>query len=263
MRQAALCTKHNKAQILRPVLLPLGYKLEEVSTFDTDTLGTFSGEVERTLTPMQAAHKKAQIACELALTRFGLGSEGSFGGGPVPGLCNWNDEVICFFDSDTERAIYAVAGGASRLSKIDADNGLQLIETLVKFPEQRWVLRENQQISKALTVDCIEKRITEGRIHFPVTLEPDLRAMYSPDRQEMIRKAALDLKRRLIATCPACKAFDFVVNKVERGLPCQACGIPTQQIKQKIKSCVVCGFECHEKLAVSHADPAKCTYCNP
>ena len=43
--------------------------------------------------------------------QFGLGSEGSFGGGPYPGLMNWDEEVICFYDKRTGIAIYVSGSG--------------------------------------------------------------------------------------------------------------------------------------------------------
>jgi hypothetical protein len=39
-------------------------------------------EVERTLSPLECARRKARIACEITGRDLGLGSEGSFGGGP-------------------------------------------------------------------------------------------------------------------------------------------------------------------------------------
>jgi hypothetical protein len=84
MQLVVVITKHKKAQWIAPYLAPLGYELQESDSFDTDTLGTFSGGVERILppTPMDASITKAEKACKLTEADWGLGCEGSFGGGP-------------------------------------------------------------------------------------------------------------------------------------------------------------------------------------
>lgn len=90
MKNAALLTKHRKSQQLAPVLYDIGIELVEIDFFDTDELGTFSGEIERKLSPKDCALIKAKKAVELTGLNVGLGSEGSFGGGPLAGFMNWN-----------------------------------------------------------------------------------------------------------------------------------------------------------------------------
>ncbi|MDC9523791.1 hypothetical protein PSH55_22230, partial [Pseudoalteromonas sp. Angola-31] len=82
MLNAVIATKHKKAPLIAPALKPLGYNVVTTSLFDTDTLGMFTNEVQRDCSAQTAALIKAQQACELTGEQCGLGSEGSFGGGP-------------------------------------------------------------------------------------------------------------------------------------------------------------------------------------
>jgi len=50
---------------------------------DTDLLGTFSGEIERELSPMDAARQKCLLAMELTGADLAVASEGSFGAHPL------------------------------------------------------------------------------------------------------------------------------------------------------------------------------------
>ena len=59
-RQLLIATKHNKERVIAPLLEEaLGVTCVVNDTFDTDTLGTFTGEVERTLDPLATPGKSA------------------------------------------------------------------------------------------------------------------------------------------------------------------------------------------------------------
>jgi hypothetical protein len=268
MQQVALITKHKKARWIAPYLAAIGYEVIESSMFDTDILGTFSGEVERTLSPMDAALTKAKKACELIKTDWGLGSEGSFGGGPAPGMINWNDELLCLYQASTGIAIYAHAAGPTSVQDLDQNGRVPLKQKLLLLPKQRWILRtENdaqKHIQKGLTaeqlLDSLEQVDSSTQ---NVKIEPDLRAMNCPERQKMITKAAEDLVRRLLDTCPQCQAFNFVVKEKQAGLPCTLCTLPTEQAKAWTRICDGCGYRNDEVVAQKGADPTYCQFCNP
>ena len=92
--QAAILTQHDKARLIAPALHRLGWQLSELSSFDTDTLGSFSGERPRFMSPYECALRKAAIAAELSGADIGIGSEGSFSPGPY-GLGTFNLELLC------------------------------------------------------------------------------------------------------------------------------------------------------------------------
>jgi C4-type Zn-finger protein len=94
-------------------------------------------------------------------------------------------------------------------------------------------------------------------------IEPDLRAMNCPERQQMIAKAAKDLARRLAEACPVCEAFNFVIKEKQSGLPCTLCSLPTEQAKAWTRVCDSCGYRNDEVVALKGADPTHCQFCNP
>lgn len=264
MRRVALITKHQKARWIAPYLAPLGYDVYESSIFDTDTLGTFSGEVERTLSPMDAALTKAKKACELTETDWGLGSEGSFGGGPAPGMINWNDELLCLYQASTGITIYAHAAGATSVQELTVNGKVPLKQKLLRLPYQLWILRSDQHIEKGLSAEQLLSRLEQIQDSTQtIKIEPDLRAMNCPQRQQMIAKAAEDLVRRLSETCPQCQAFNFVVKEKKAGLPCTLCTLPTEQARAWTCICDDCGYRNDEVVEQKGADPTHCQFCNP
>lgn len=263
MPTAVLLTKHQKANAIAPVLNPLGFIVEEYSEFDTDSLGTFSGEIERTLSPKDCALEKAKRACELTGCDIGLGSEGSFGGGPMPGFMNWNSEIICFYQKPSDTAIFAFAEGPTKADNLKANNLEELCTKANRLPGQYWIYRGEQKLFKGLSPGAFPQMTAAGELQYPVKLEPDLRAMHCPERQGMIKKAAEDLAKRLLSPCPKCQAVDFVVKATEKGLPCHACHLPTNSIRYRIKRCDNCGYEEKVHVEQQFADAATCSFCNP
>ena len=86
MKNVVLSTLHQKARWIKPHLVSLGYELEESTLFDTDSLGTFSNEVERTLSPKESALAKAKKAGELRASDWGLGQRREFWRWPSAGI---------------------------------------------------------------------------------------------------------------------------------------------------------------------------------
>ena len=83
-RSLAVATMHGKEKVIGPVLEDaLGVKIVLPSQFNSDQFGTFSGEVERTLSPLEAARKKCLLAAELTGASLVVASEGSFGPHPA------------------------------------------------------------------------------------------------------------------------------------------------------------------------------------
>ncbi len=262
MKTAALLTRHRKSQQLAPVLYDIGIELVEIDFFDTDTLGTFAGEVERVLTPSECALEKAKKAAEMSGLNMGLGSEGSFGGGPLGGLMNWNQEIICLYQKEPELVVYASAEGPTAIRAIKADNIDELVSKMSDFQLQRWIVRCPDGILKGLTQDEVAGIYQAPFTQWPVELEPDLRAMHSPLRQLMIQKAALNLAERIQSKCPQCDAIDFWPDEKAYGPACQQCGYPTNEVKALTSTCKSCGYRDTETVLVS-GDERFCDQCNP
>jgi hypothetical protein len=266
--EAAILTRHGKEKILGPVLeAGLGVQLAHTDGYDTDRLGTFSGEVPRTLSPLACARKKAELACEMTGTDVGLGSEGSYGGGPFGALIPWNTEIIVWYDRARDWQIVASAAGPTSAAKETFPDA----ETLLEFASgveagQGVILRSGQSLVKGIADACALKRVLEelpvSDRAGPYTLEFDLRAHHSPERRKRIGEAAENLVNRLLSLCPDCARPGFWFDQAIFGLPCQACGYPTERVGCRVARCESCGREQQQVLAES-ADPLYCSCCNP
>lgn len=265
MLQIVIATKHQKGHLIAPLLAPLGYEVSETGAFDTDSLGTFSGEIARTCSPEQAAYIKAKQACLKSDTEFGLGSEGSFTSGPYFGLMTHNTEILCLYQRSTDRTIYAQASGAfaPRGLTIDEQTTSETVaQTCAKFEDQHWILTLPNALEKGLSLCQLQARLNDYK---PQSghITPDLRAMNSPQRQLMIIKAAKDLVRRLNAKCPECDTANFVIKKALPGLICGQCSLPTKQIKTYVSHCDHCQFSLSVPSKNTEGDPTYCQLCNP
>lgn len=262
MKTAALLTKHRKSLQLAPVLYDIGIELEEIDFFDTDALGTFSGEIERKVSPKDCALIKAKKAVELTGLNVGLGSEGSFGGGPLAGIMNWNQEIICFYQKEPEVIVYAFAEGPTPLKALKAESFDDLKQKLSDFDRQKWMLKSPDGILKGLSDKEVITTYQPPYNEWPVYLEPDLRAMNSPLRQIMLQKAALNLAQRLQSKCPNCAEVNFWPDDRELGPACDLCGQPTNEVKALVSCCKSCGYS-ESELNKLNGDPSYCDYCNP
>jgi len=275
-RPVALLTRHDKAAAIAPALAELGLEVLSTDAFDTDSLGTFSGEVPRRLSPLDCARQKAKLACELTGLEIGLGSEGSFGGGPLPGLMNWDEELLVLTDISLGLEITAVASGPVQLAQFEPKSLADVEQRLAGYADdQGWILKLPDQVIKGLRgpsqvtrqLQALQSIGSDGdlsaELQGRVTVEPDLRAMHCPQRRDYIRQAAVQLVERLSAPCPKCDAPDFWRRDVERGLPCAWCAEPTELPRAYICRCLHCGHETRQAAGQQHADPGNCSLCNP
>lgn len=262
----ALLTRHQKLGLVAPALTPLGFQLQLTDAFDTDQLGTFSGEIARTLSPLNAARQKAQLAAELTGARYGLGSEGSFGGGPLPGLLNWDHEILVWLDTTTGQQVVAQAAGAVRVAPVSFHSLDSLSQQLAGAPVgQGWMLQLDNQLYKGLCSVAQISALLSQSTWFAgqqLTLQPDLRAMHCPERMHYIRQAAQQLAVQLQQRCPNCQAPDFSVKQQQTGLPCACCLTPTTAIHWQQYQCDCCGHQSRQMIE-QLADPAVCPRCNP
>lgn len=271
-KRIALLSKHGKAAQIAPILSPLGIEIVATDVFDTDMLGTFSGEVERTLSPLECAKKKARLACELTGLEAGLGSEGSFGGGPLPGIMDWDTELIVLHDARQNIDIVANVSGPVSLQSFQGDDVSALSAALSGAEEgQAWIVKVDGHTIKGVanldmllaTLEAMNLAPENGRFACPIDVAPDLRAMHSPLRQQYIIKAAQQLVERLQTHCPQCHQADFWLRDRIVGLPCRECGTPTDLAKAFIRQCIHCQYQQIETKEESVADPYRCHWCNP
>ncbi|MFC3094153.1 hypothetical protein DRW07_11760 [Alteromonas sediminis] len=264
MPSAVLLTRHCKAKWIAPALLPVGFQVVEYTDFDTDKLGTFSGEVVREKDARATAAYKAKLACELSKSRYGLGSEGSFFPHPLAQI-TWEQEIICLFDAQKGALFYGMSEGPAEVTTQTIETA-QALDDLDAFlgAEQRWMWQDvSGNWHKGLNIELVAELYKEHSVSYPQALVPDYRAMYCPSRQKMLEKAATDLANRLLSTCPQCGTPEFVYEKPQSGLPCSACSLPTTQAKGWWAQCKACGFKDLKHHSSQHTDPVNCAFCNP
>ncbi len=274
-RRVAFLTQHGKERIVGPVLEGfVGCLVERVAGYDTDLLGTFTRDIPRAGTQIEAARHKARIGMELSGLPVGLASEGSFTLDPFAGIFPWNIELLVFRDELLGLEVVGMAQGRANSAQILAacwEDAERFAHT-VRFPEHYLVLRPDGdgdgRMRKGIAdwsgfktaYERARAQSSSGRVF----VEVDLRAYANPTRLVNIRLAAVDLGRRLASLCPVCRTPGFWTVETIAGLPCQACGAPTRETRAEVHGCQKCGHRvtraCDDP---AHADPARCDLCNP
>ncbi|NJM89695.1 MAG: hypothetical protein HC847_23640 [Hydrococcus sp. RU_2_2] len=278
-RVAILATMHQKERAIAPLLeTELGIKVIVPSQFDTDCFGTFTREIKRLGTQLEAARLKAQKVLELTGATMAIASEGSFYPHPAFPLISCDREIVLLLDKDNNLEI--IGQEISTETNHNHKQVSTLKEALefadkVGFPEHGLVVMssknatdKNKIIKGIITEEQLVKAVeisleqsSTGVIH----LETDMRAMYNPTRMKVIEKATHNLIEKLNAFCPQCSAPGFDVVSRSPGLPCGWCSSPTSLIKVAIYQCQKCHYQ-QEILfpdGLKIADPTYCQYCNP
>ena len=274
-RQVALLTQHGKERVIAAALEPaLGCRVERVLGYDTDLLGTFTRDIPRPGTQIEAARKKARIGMELADLPLGLASEGAFGPDPFAGMVPWNVEFLIWIDDGLGIEVVGIAEGKSNSAHVLTASweAAEAFARSAGFPEHQLVVRpehENDprirkgladwadfQAAFAWALDQSESRC--------VFIETDMRAHANPTRMDNIRLAAEELARKLCSFCPACGTPGFWIVERLAGLPCEDCGAPTRETRAEVHGCLKCAHRItHEHTDRQAADPGRCDYCNP
>lgn len=273
-QHVAFLTQHGKAAWVAPSLEPaLGCRIVVTQGYDTDQLGTFSGEIAREQSQLATARTKAKIAMALTGARLGLGSEGAFTSDPFGGLIPWNVELLVWLDGVRGLEIVGMAQGPARSLQRDIDALPDLVKVAVEagFPEHHLMLRPHTargaplvkgihewEALKQVFLDC---QAASG--HGLVSVENDLRAFCNPTRQAMIQRASMDLLKKLQSACPRCAMPGFAITSHQPGLRCRDCHQPTRLAREYIWHCAACHHRHCDPAHDHFADPARCDACNP
>jgi len=264
----ALLTLHGKQHVIAPVLWQqLKARILHTDAYDTDALGTFSGEIERALAPAECAEKKAELACSLTGCALGLGSEGSFSPGPF-GLTTFNEELLACVNVERQWTVVGRSYQACTVREQQCRNAEELAAFINATPPgQGLILKAQGLIGKGLVgapaVTEQLQRWFKTLTPWPLTVSYDLRAHHCPERRTRIAKAAENLAERLLSACPGCGRPGFWPDEVEIGLPCQWCKTPTNAIMRRLATCPQCHYQQAFAVAEDYADPANCPVCNP
>lgn len=274
-RELLIATKHRKELVIAPILeKELGVKCVVTTSFDTDELGTFTGEIDRKDDPITTAKMKCYQAMELMGYDLAIASEGSFGRHPSIFIAPADDEFLVFIDKKNNLEIVA------RELSIETNFNGQEVKTTddliefanqCKFPTHALIVRKSQT-----DFTDIKKGITDWKslhkasndlfdLQGSAYIETDMRAMYNPTRMKIIAQATQKLAKKINSCCPQCNTPGFGITDARKGLRCEQCNFPTRSISSYIYQCQKCDYVEEEKYPSGKQteDPMYCDNCNP
>lgn len=210
-----IATMHGKEAVLGPQLAALGFKVMLPVGYDTDALGTFSGDVRRPGTAFEAALEKARRACDATGVPRAVSSEGTYRPcqNLFPGMRN--AEILAFVDRESGlEVVEYLTDLPTRFVKgrVPAHVDAPEVQALLKeigWPSVRalvvphdpgqgvtpeWVFKgigDAEALGEALAVCGAHS--SDGLVH----LETDLRAHMNPTRMASIERVGQRLAARL------------------------------------------------------------------
>jgi hypothetical protein len=276
-RVCVIATMHKKEQVIAPPLTQeLNLQVTVPEGFNTDQFGTFTRDIKRLGTQLEAARLKAQKVLEITGESLAVASEGSFAPDPSIPWVSSNCELVLLLDQHHDLEIFGVE------TSLETNYNHTSIQTLddafafaekAGFPKHGLVVmsspdpQENEPIFKGI--------ITENDLIHAVTtilqsspkkqahIETDMREMFNPTRLKNIAKATQNLIQKIQQTCPNCHCPGFDVVERKPGLRCGLCGLPTPLVRAEIYECQKCNFQETRPAGEEFADPTYCNYCNP
>lgn len=267
-RKLLIASMHAKEQAIAPAFSMLGVQCT-VAPINTDVFGTFSGEVERTLSPIETAKAKAQWVIDTVEgADLVIASEGSFGPHPEIPFITVNTETLYLMDKQNnyERQ-YSELFYETNFAQ-QTVNTLSELEAFAKrigFPSHGIILKAGNEIEKGITsskglVSAYNKLKNSS---LDVVVETDMRANCNPTRMKNIAALACTFVELLQCLCPQCNTPGFAKTEAIKGLPCSNCGLPTNEAKANVYVCQTCNFTQEKEVEGILADPSVCNFCNP
>ena len=266
--RVALATQHGKeAAIAAPMAELTGLILVVTPDVDTDSLGTFTGEIPRPAPMRETARMKAVLGMKASGLARGIASEGSFGPHPAIPFLPAARELMIFLDKTRGIEIaeeqIAVNTNFAALD-LTPDTDLEGFLANAGFPEHALIFRSGERLVKGIT----SREVLDGLLRdasSAVRLETDMRAHLNPTRMAEIAKLAEKLARRIATACPSCGAPGFGLVRTELGLPCADCGTATGLVRTVVSGCRLCGHEDRGPRNDGRftANPSECQECNP
>ena len=274
-RQLVIATKHHKEKVIAPLFeQAFGLNCFIPENFDTDLLGTFTGEIGRKDDPITTLRNKCLQAMELSNCDLGIASEGSFGSHPNIPYGHADDELLIFIDKKNNlEIIERELSLSTNFNGTEVKTEKELIDFAnhIKFPEHALIIQKSaddtSEIIKGITsLDLlIESFQTIYKKYGQAYLITDMRALYNPTRMEVIKIATEKLVKKINSSCPNCTTAGFGITDVREGLPCELCGFPTHSTLSYIYTCLKCNFNKEEKYPHGKfkEEPMYCDVCNP
>lgn len=274
-RTIKIVTKHHKEKVIGPVIeKELGIAWEHLSNIDTDQLGTFTGEVERTLDPLETLRQKCNLGFQKEEDAIVIATEGSFGNHPTIFYATAGEELILLKDKKNDIEIMErVVTLQTNFNSAKITNTLELENFLgkVKFPSHYIIIKASEKdftnmvkgIQDYKEAFTIFNRFVA--IHGYCIVETDMRAYSNPTRMAVIQELTQKLVKKIQATCPRCSCPGYGIVDAKLGLPCSQCQQPTKSILAHQYHCQKCAASSLVTFPFGKQkeDPMYCDYCNP
>jgi len=277
-RRAVLATAHGKAAAIAPVMKArLGLEIEVPAGLDTDSLGTFSGEVARFGTMEETLERKAQLGLEAVDLTLGIASEGSYGPHPHLPFLGAGLERMMLLDTVLGYRIQESLFEDSPVFESAEIANLAELKPFIersRFPSHAAIASPVGAGSAAITfkglrsVDELHHAVRVSLEASPdrrALVQTDMRAHMNPTRMQTIAKLAERLADRLLTLCSVCDAPGYGRTGVSIGLPCSDCGWPTELVREEIFGCHACGATATRPRSdgLRATGPRNCPNCNP
>ena len=271
-RAFTVATKHGKERVIGPLMAQaFGMRFQEC-LIDTDVFGTFSGEIKRLDSPIDAARKKCEVAFELSGIDLVVSSEGSFGPHPRVPFLPGNEEILLLkdFKNELEIMVHSVSM-ETNFALYQGEEEVKQFLGRVKFPSHGLIARKSTASSDDVFKGIVDENELQEAIHYlsknfgTYVLETDMRAHFNPTRMLHIEQLTATLIAKMKSECPNCSSPGFSIEEVLRGLPCENCGSATRSVKQHIYLCQKCNYTHKVDFpnGLKFEDPMYCDICNP
>ncbi|GAA4396724.1 hypothetical protein GCM10023187_05190 [Nibrella viscosa] len=274
-RLLVVATKHQKETVIAPLVgQALGVQCLPPPGLDTDLLGTFTGEIERSLDPLATARQKCRLALALTGWDLAIASEGSFGPHPSLFFTPADDEILLLIDQkhDLEIAVREVSTQTNFAgATVHTEDELLSFAAKARFPSHALILRnaagETTHLIKGIMAcnQLLPAFRALSDQYGSAYVETDMRAMYNPTRMKVIEAATRKLICRAQTACPDCSTPGFGKTDIRPGLPCSWCGLPTQSALADVYTCLKCHYSEEKPFPRGQQveNPLYCDYCNP
>lgn len=272
-QRVLLASKHEKEKAIADIFLDQLECHLCVEDFDTDQFGTFTGEIERPLTPYETCLLKAKHAGEQLGYNLIVASEGSFGFHPSSPFIPSAHEIMVFIDRQhnwviAEQLVSQKTNYA--MMTLDASTQFDGFLKRVDFPRHALVLQTKSNhavIAKGIKTSLhLSDALKQGfQVEPELMLSTDMRAMMNPTRMSVLSELADKLAVRIRHLCPQCKTPGFGFKSTKGKLPCTICGLLTSLHEKEVWGCIQCEYDeaRPRKDGLNCADPGCCIGCNP
>jgi len=146
-------------------------------------------------------------------------------------VLTWNVEQVILIDDERGLEVTGSAQMVARCGELLAETWEQASAFALAhgFPSHQMVIRSQKKnvctfykgIYDWTTLETRFKEAQKASADGKVWMESDLRAFANPTRMENIRRATVDLLKRLKSECPTCSMPGFWRTQNLPGLPCR------------------------------------------